>query len=62
MKRLLELLAVIALLNLFGTAALADDPAISVNPDVRPDTQSSTVGGSASASGGDAGPATVSSS
>jgi len=62
MRKLLELVAVIALLNVLAFEALADGPALSAQPDVRPDTQGSTVGGSASATGGNAGPATVASS
>jgi hypothetical protein len=61
MKKLLELVAVIALLNVIGFPALADGPVLSAEPDVRPDPQGSTVGGSASATGGDAGPAAVTS-
>jgi len=62
MRKLLELVAVIALLNVVGFQALADGPALSAQPDVRPDPQSSTVGGAASTTGGDAGPAAVASS
>ena len=62
MKKILELVAAIALLNVFGLQALADDPAVSAQPDVRPDAQGSTFGGSATAAGGDAGPGTVATS
>jgi hypothetical protein len=62
MRKLLQLVVVIAVLNVWGALALADGPALTAQPDVRPDTQSSTAGGFASASGGNAGPATVSSS
>ncbi len=62
MKRLLWLIATIALVNLGGTSALADDPRVSAEPVVRTDGQSPTAGGSASASGGSAGPAVISSS
>jgi hypothetical protein len=62
MRKLLHVIAVTALLNVWGGLALADDPTLSAQPVVQPDPQSSTVGGSASASGGDAGPATVASS
>src|SRR5258705_3586855 len=61
MKRLLWLIATIALVNLGGTAALADDPRVSAEPVVRTDGQSPTAGGSASATGGSAGPAGISS-
>jgi len=62
MRKLLELLAVIALLCMWGVPALADSPAVSAQPNVQPDPQGSTAGGSASASGGDTGPATFTSS
>ncbi|HJW48570.1 MAG TPA: hypothetical protein VJ726_04045 [Candidatus Limnocylindria bacterium] len=62
MKKLFELIAVIALLNIGGGAALADDPQVSVTPDVRTDPAAPGAGGSASANSGSAGPATVSSS
>jgi hypothetical protein len=62
MRKLIEIFAVIALLNVSGGLALADGPAVSAQPDVRPDAQSSTVGGSALADGGNAGPATVATS
>jgi LPXTG-motif cell wall-anchored protein len=62
MRRLLQLIAVIAMLCVWTDPALADDPALSAQPNVQPGPQSSTAGGSASASGGDAGPATVASS
>src|SRR5258705_776278 len=62
MRKLLHVIAVTALLNVWVGLALADGPAVSAQPDIRPDTQSSTIGGSTSASGGRAGPATVASS
>src|SRR6267378_4472205 len=62
MKKLLKLIVVIALLDVFGNVALADSPAFSAQPDVRPDPNGSTAGGSASVTGGSAGPATVTSS
>lgn len=36
MRKLLQLIAAIALLNVWGSLALADDPALSAQPDVRP--------------------------
>src|SRR5258706_1492691 len=62
MKRLLWLIATIALVSLGGPSALADAPRVSAEPVVRTDGQSPTAGGSASASGGSAGPAVISSS
>ena len=62
MRKLLKLIAVIALLNVWGNMAVADGPAVSAQPDLRPGPESSTAGGSASATGGSAGPATVASS
>src|SRR5512133_1030111 len=62
MRKLLHVIAVTALLNVWGGLALGDGPTLSAQPDLRPDSQSSTVGGSATANGGDAGPATVASS
>src|SRR3989442_4776983 len=58
MRRLFEIVAVIAILHVWGALAFAADPVVSVQPDVRPDPAGSTAGGSASASGGSAGPAT----
>lgn len=62
MRKLLELVAVLALLYVWAGPALADGPALSAQPNVQPDPQGSTTGGSASATGGDAGPATFASS
>jgi hypothetical protein len=62
MRRLLRVLTLVGLLNLGGTAALADDPTITAQPEVRPDPQGTTAGGSASAAGGTVGPATVATS
>src|SRR2546428_6554712 len=62
MRRLLEIITVVALLDLGGSVAFADDPTIFARPDVRPDPQGSTAGGSVSADGGSVGPATVASS
>lgn len=62
MKRFLELIAVIALLNLGSGIANAEDPQVSVIPDVRTDPAAPAAGGSATASGGSAGPAAISSS
>ena len=44
MRRLLEIIAIIALLDLGGSVASADDPTISARPDVRPDPHGSAVG------------------
>lgn len=58
MRKILHVIAVTALLNVWGGVALADGPTVSTQPDVRPDPQSSTAGGSATANAGDAGSAT----
>lgn len=62
MKRLIQSIAIVAMLNLGAGLALADDPQVSVDPVVQPSPQSPAAGGSASASGGSAGPAVISSS
>jgi hypothetical protein len=62
MRKLLQVVAVIAILCIWTNPALADDPAVSAQPNVQPGANGSTVGGSASASGGDAGPVTFASS
>ena len=62
MKKLFEILAVLALLNVTGLRALADGPALSAQPIIQPDPNGSTAGGSASATPGSIGPATVASS
>ena len=61
-KLLLHITALLACLNVWGGLALADGPALSAQPNVRPSAESSTAGGSASANGGSVGPANVSSS
>jgi LPXTG-motif cell wall-anchored protein len=53
---------VLALLNIAGIQALADGPALSAQPVLEPGTQGSSAGGSASATPGTVGPATVASS
>jgi len=62
MRKLLEFVAVLALLNVAGIQALADGPALSAQPVVQPGTEGSTAGGSASATPGTVGPATIASS
>ena len=62
MRKLLEIVAVLALLNLTGLQVLADGPALSAQPLIQPDPNGSTAGGSASATPGSVGPATVASS
>src|SRR5256885_3707680 len=59
MRKLIEIVAVVALLNIAGAQALAATPAVSAQPVIEPGTQGSTAGGSASATPGSAGPATV---
>lgn len=59
---LLEIVAILALLGALGNTALADGPGLAAQPDVRPDANGSTAGGSAAANGGSAGPATFATS